>query len=105
MVNTPGSSALMPLDPLERLDAVAAALLHARRQGEDEGVEDEVRGLEAVAVDGDVVDGRRGPHLPFGRAGLALGVDAGADDGGAVLAGQGQEACRAGCRARRPPRG
>ena len=53
-------------------------------------------GLEAVALDGDVVDLLGRPELPLGRAGLALLVDAGAHDGGAVLLGQGQEAVEAG---------
>jgi hypothetical protein len=91
MVKTPGSSALIRLDPLDGLDAVASALLHAGRQGENERVEDEVRRLEPVAVDGDVVDGPGRTDLPVGRPGLALGVDAGAHDGGSVLPGQGEE--------------
>ena len=76
--------------------AVAAALLHARAEGEGQRVEEQVAGLEAVAVDGDVVDGLGRPELPLGRAGLALLVDAGAHDGGAVLAGERQEAVEAG---------
>ena len=85
-------------DALEGGGAVAPALLHARAEGEGERVEEQVAGLEAVAVDGDVVDGLGGLELPLGRAGLALLVDAGADDGGAVLAGQRQEAVEPGAR-------
>ena len=57
MVETPGSSALIAPDPLERLDAVAPALLHAGRKREGQRVEEQVLGSEAVAVDRDVVDG------------------------------------------------
>ena len=58
--------------------AVAAALLDAGGEREGERVEEEVVGLQAVAVDGDVVDGPGGAQLPLRRAGLALLVDAGA---------------------------
>ncbi len=83
-------------DPFEGLDAVAAGLLHARREGEDEGIEDEVRRLEAVAADGDLVDGLGRSELPVRRAGLTLGIDAGADDGGPVLPGEREETVEAG---------
>ena len=83
-------------DALEGVDAVAAALLHAGAEREGERVEEQVAGLEAVAVDGDVVDRLGRPQLPLGRAGLALLVDAGAHDGGAVLAGQREEAVEPG---------
>ncbi len=92
----PGELGLDPPDALDRLDAVASTLLHAGRQGQDQRVEDQVGRLEPVAVDGDVVDGPGRPELPFGRAGLALGVDTGTDDGGPVLPGQGEEAVEAG---------
>ena len=68
-----GQLALDAAGALEGLDAVTPALLHACRQGQHQRVEDEVRGLEAVAVDGDVANGRGGAHLPVGGAGLALG--------------------------------
>ena len=42
---------------------------------EREGVEDEVGGLEAVALDREVVDALGDPQLPLGVAGLALLVD------------------------------
>ena len=76
---------------LEGLDTVASALLHPRRKGEGEGIEEEVLGLEAVAFDRDVADGLGRSQLPFGRAGLALLVDAGTDHGGPELPGQPQE--------------
>ena len=88
MVETPGSSALIAPDPLDGLDPVAPALLHAGRQRQRQGVEEEVLGFEPVALHRDVADGPRRPQLPLGRAGLALLVDAGAHDGGAELAGQ-----------------
>ena len=83
---TPGQLGLDPPDGFDRLDAVPAALLHAGRQRQSEGVEEEVLRLEAVAPDGEVVDRPGGAQLPVGGAGLALGVDAGADDSGAVVA-------------------
>ena len=61
-----------------------------------ERVEEQVARLEAVAVDGDVVDGLGGSQLPLRRAGLPFLVDAGADDGGAVLASEGEEPVEAG---------
>ena len=91
MVETPGSSALMAPDALDRLDAVVAALLHAGRERQGERVEEEVLGCEAVALDGDVADVPGGPQLPLGRPGLALLVDAGADDAGPELASEPQE--------------
>jgi len=90
--------ALDRTDALDGLDAVVAALLHAGRERQGEGVEEEVAGLEAVAVHGHVVDGARGPQLPLGRAGLALLVDAGAHDRRPVLAGEGQEGVEPGAR-------
>ncbi len=78
-------------DALDGLDAVLPALLHAGGQGEREGVEDEVLGPQAVAPDGDVVNGPGRPQLPFGGARLSLGVDARADDRRAELLGQGEE--------------
>ena len=64
-----GQLGLDELDALDGLDAVPPALLHARRQGEGEGVEDQVGRLHAVAVDGDVVDGLGRPQLPRPRCG------------------------------------
>ena len=86
-------------------DAVPAALFHARADRQGEGVEKEVLGTQAVTTDGQVVDGPGGPQLPLRRAGLAFGVDAGADDGGAVLTGQASGNGRGGCPRRRLPRG
>ena len=98
MVETPGSSALIAPDALDRLDPVLAALLHAGRQRQGERVEEEVLGREAVALDGDVADVAGRPQLPLRRAGLALLVDAGADDRGPELAGQPQERVEPGAR-------
>ena len=83
-------------DALDGLDAVAAALLDAGGEGERQGVEDEVGRLEAVALDGEVVDLLGGPELPVAVAGLALLVDAGAHHGRAVVAGERQELVEAG---------
>ena len=105
MVETPGSSALIRADALDGLDPVLPALLHARRQRQGQRVEEQVLGREPVALDGDVADVAGRPQLPLGRAGLALLVDAGADDGRAELAGEPQEGVEPGARARRRPRG
>ena len=78
-------------DALQRLDPVLAALLHARGQRQGERVEEEVLGGQAVALHRDVADVAGGAQLPLGRAGLALLVDAGADDGGPELAGEPEE--------------
>ncbi len=83
-------------DALDGLDAVPPALLHAGRQRQGQGVEEQVARLQAVAVDGQVVDGLGRPHLPVGRAGLALLVDARRHHGGAVLPGQSEEPVEAG---------
>ncbi len=79
------------LDRLDRLDAVAPALRHARRQRQRQGVEEEVLRFKPVAPDGEVVDRPGGVELPRRGAGLALLVDAGANDRGAVLRGESQE--------------
>ena len=78
-------------DRLDRLDAVAAALLHAGRERQRQGVEEEVLVGEPVAPDGEVTDRAGRGELPLGGTGLAVLVDAGADHGGAVLGGEGQE--------------
>ena len=86
MVYAPGISALM------RLMASMVSMASRRRSsspvesGKVERVEDEVAGLEAVAVDGEVVDAVGDAHLPLDVAGLALLVDEQADHRGAVLA-------------------
>src|SRR5205814_4329202 len=61
-----------------------------------QGVKDQAAGLEPVVLDGQVVDPLGHPELPLRRAGLALFVDGEADDGGAVLPGQGTDAVEAG---------
>ena len=93
-----GELGLDPPDALDGLDPVPAALLHPGADRQHQGIEEQVLGRQPVAVDGQVVDGPGRPQLPLGRAGLALGVDAGADHRGAVLAGQRQEAVQAGAR-------
>ena len=104
-VDTPGQLGLDAADGLDGVHAVAAQVVVAGREREGERVEDEVAGLEAVAVDGEVVDAVRDAQLPLDVAGLALLVDEQADDGGAVLAGQACRPGRGGCPARRRPRG
>ena len=81
----PRQSGLDPPDPFDRLDAVAAGLLHAGREGERERVEQEALRREAVAFHCQIVDRLGGAELPIGRAGLALLVDRRADDRCAVL--------------------
>ena len=86
------------LDAADRLDGlhgVAAEVVVAGREREGERVEDQVGGLEAVALDRDVVDALRDAQLPVGGAGLALFVDGEADDRRAVLAGQAEHAVHA----------
>ena len=83
-----GQLGLDAADGLDGGDAVAAQVVVTGRQREGECVEDQVLRLEAVAVDGQVVDPVGDPHLPLDVAGLPLLVDEQADDGGAVLAGQ-----------------
>jgi hypothetical protein len=72
---TPGSSDLMRRMP-SMVSMPSAALVVAGGQREGERVEDEVAGLEAVALGGQVVDAVRDPQLPLDVAGLALLVDA-----------------------------
>ena len=90
-VCTPGSSRLIALIasivsmPSRRLS------VHARRQRQRQGVEEEVLRFKPVAPDGEVVDRPGGVELPRRGAGLALLVDAGANDRGAVLRGESQE--------------
>ena len=105
MVPTPGSSLFilrmpsMVSIPSRRLSSMPVVI------GSTSGIEEQVLRGQPVAVDGQVVDGPGRPQLPFRRAGLALGVDAGADHGRAVLPGQRQEAVEPGARRRRRPRG
>ena len=95
---TPGSSALIRgcasivSMPSRRLSSIPVD------RGRASGSKKQVRGLEAVAPDGEVVDRLGGAQLPVGGAGLAFCVDAGADDRGAVLAGQGEESVEPGAR-------
>ena len=75
VVETPGSSALM-----RRIASMVAMASRRRssspvRQREGQRVEDQVLGLQAVALDGQVVDAVRDTHLPLDVAGLALLVD------------------------------
>ena len=85
-VQTPGISVLMRRIPSIvsmpswRLSSIPVA------SGERVAVEQQVAGLEAVAVDGEVADAAGDVDLAVGGAGLTFLVDAHADDGGAVLA-------------------
>jgi hypothetical protein len=92
----PGQLGLDATDPLDGGHPVPPTLLHPGAQRQGQSVEDQVFGSQAVALDGQVVDGPGRLQLAFHRAGLALGVDAGAHHRGAVLAGQGQEPVEAG---------
>ena len=58
IVRTPGSSRLDAPDRLDRLDAVAARLDHARRQRQRQRVDEDVLGRQPVARDGEVGDAR-----------------------------------------------
>ena len=84
-VDEPGSSVLGPADRLDGLDAVAAEVFGARTEREGEHVEDEVGGVDAVALDREVVDAPADAELVVGDAGLALFVDGEDDHRGAVL--------------------
>ena len=83
-----GDLLLDPLDGVLGLHGVAAEVVVPGGEGEGEGVEDQVAGLEAVAVHGEISDSVGHPHLPLDVAGLTLLVDQQADDGRAVLLGQ-----------------
>ena len=96
------------LDAADGLDGghgVAAQVVVAGGQREGQRVEDQVAGLEPVAVDGEVVDAVGDSHLPLDVAGLALLVDEQADDRGAVLAGQREHPVEPRALAPRRPRG
>ena len=86
-----GQLRLDAADGLDGLHGVLAEVLLAGAEREREGVEDQVAGFEAVVVHRQVVDPLGHPHLPVGRAGLALLVDGEADDGGPVFPGQGED--------------
>ena len=83
-----GQLGLDAADGLDGGDGVAAQVVVAGGQREGERVEDQVLGLQAVALDRQVVDAVRDAHLPLDVAGLALLVDEQDDDRGAVLLGQ-----------------
>ena len=83
---------LHPADRFQGRHRVAAQILLSAAEREGEHVEDEVAGLEAVAVDRDVVDAVRDAQLPVDRPRLALFVDDERDGGGAVPPDQRQEA-------------
>ena len=91
-----GVRRLDELYALYRFDTVAAAFFHPRAYGQYQGVEKEVFGKKAITVDSQVVYGAGRPHFPFRRPRLALGVDAGAYDGRAVVTGQPEETVEAG---------
>ena len=105
VVYTPGSSALMRRMASMVAMRVAPQVLVAGGERERQGVEDQVVGLEAVALDGDVVDAMGDPQLPLDVAGLAHLVDEQADHRGAVLLGQAEHPVEAGALVRRRPRG
>ncbi len=86
-----GKLLLDQADAVEGRHPVAAALLDAGGQGECQGIEEQVTGVDAIALGSQVVDGLGRPQLPFGGTSLALGVDAGADHSGAVFGGERQE--------------
>ena len=73
-------------DRVDRLHRVAAQVVVAGRERERERVEDEIGGIESVAIDGEVVDATGDAQLPVGVACLAFFVDREADHGRAVLA-------------------
>lgn len=79
------------LDAANRVDrghGVLAQVVVAGGQREGERIEDQVGGLQPVAVDRQVVDAVGDRHLPVDIAGLAFLVDQQADHCGAVLTGQ-----------------
>jgi hypothetical protein len=77
------------LDATDRLDGlhrVSAQIVVAGGERERERVEDQVGRLDAVLVDGEVVDALGDAQLPVGGAGLTFLVDGEADHSRAVLA-------------------
>jgi len=79
----------------DALDAVAAQVGVAGGEREGEGVEDEVARREAIALGGDLVQAVGDLHLPLHIAGLATFVDQETNDGGAIIARQGEHAVHA----------
>ena len=100
-----GQVLLDELDALERGHAVAAALLHAGAEREGERVEEQVAGLEAVAVDGDVVDRPWPPSASTRACGPGPPRRCRCTRRRRRTRGPATGSGRAGCRARRRPRG
>src|ERR1035437_5888443 len=123
MVRTPGISALMrriasivsmpsrrdSTMPVESGSASAAMKMsaaflrparprldHAGRERQRECVDEDVRGVEAVALDGELGDVARGADLPLRGTRLALLIDAGRHDRRAELGREGEEAVESG---------
>ena len=94
-VDAPGQLGLDAADRFDRLHRVAAEVVVAGRQRERERVEDEVGGLDPVALLRDVVDALGDAQLPVGGARLTFLVDREADDRRAVLLGEPEHAVHA----------
>ncbi len=82
-------------DRLDRLDAVAARLDHARRERQGQGVDEDVRGAQSVARHREVGDVPRRADLPVRGAGLTLFVDARRHDRRAELGREAEKAVEA----------
>ena len=97
VVKQPGISSLMRLDGVHGLDGVAAQVVVAGGEREGEGVEDEVAGSRGRSVSRARSAMRLATRTFHSAvAGLALLVDAEADDRGAVLLGQREHPVEAG---------
>ncbi len=83
-----GEFRLDPPDRFDRLHRVAAQSVVPGAQRERERIEDEIARLEAVPVDGEIVETVRHPQFPVDVSRLSLLVDQEADDRRTVFPGQ-----------------
>ncbi len=81
---TPGHRALISLDRLDEIERVAVVLLHARRDRENVGIEDDVFGGEADPGE-QVVGARADLDLALFGVGLALLVEGHDHHRGAIV--------------------
>ena len=79
-----GEIGLDPTGGVDEIDGIVVVLLHAGRDSEDVGIEDDVFGREADFIDEDAVCALADSNLVFERCGLALFVESHHNDCGAV---------------------